>query len=75
VAEDQRAPRADVVDEFAAIGVDYARTASAVDDERFPTDSAKCADGAIDATNKNFLRARRDPKSESRWNHSMNGGK
>ena len=50
--EDRTTPEAN---EFPAVDGRDTRAAGTIDDERFPTDGAKGAHGAINAANENFL--------------------
>ena len=57
VAENQSAPRANVVQVFATIDVKQARALGMVDDQRRAAHSAKSAYRAVDAADENLLGA------------------
>jgi hypothetical protein len=65
VAQNQRSPRADVVDVLVSVGVPQARTGCSIDNDGFAAHGAKRAYGAVYSANehvgraaKYFLRAR-----------------
>jgi len=60
VAQNQSAPRADVIDVFVAVGVPEARTGGVVDDDRLAAHCAKCADGTVYAADKHVGGAAKD---------------
>jgi hypothetical protein len=57
MAQNQRAPRAHVIDVFVSIGVPKASAGSAINDDRFAAHGAKRAHGAVHAANEHIKRA------------------
>ena len=65
VAQNQRSPRADVIDVFVSVGVPQARTGCAIDDDGLAAHGAKRAHGTVHSANEHvgcaaeyFLRVR-----------------
>ena len=57
VAQNQRSPRADVIDVFVSVGVPQARTGCAIDDDGLAAHGAKRAHGTVHAANEHVGRA------------------
>ena len=57
VTQNQRAPRANVIDVFVSVGVPQARAGGAIDDDGFAAHGAKCAHGAVHSADEHVSRA------------------
>jgi hypothetical protein len=60
VADDGRAPRADVVNELVAVDVDALGAGDVVEDDRLAANGLEGADGGVDAAGEEVLRLAED---------------
>src|SRR5579883_2755853 len=73
VSQQQRAPRADVIDVFAAIGIENVGAFAARDEGRVAADAAAGTDGRIDAARNELLGAREESFGSGAGRHRIYG--